>query len=157
METNSVQIVRLTAGELPQVTRLFHTQLQEHHVAISEDRIRGSLENLQNHPERGFCLVLKGAGQTLGAAYVSFVWALEHGGLSAWLEELYVSPEHRCGGYGTLLLKRIIAECIAAGCAAIDLEIDADHERVRTLYQRADFRPLPRSRMFLPLSTSSDT
>ncbi|HWM29431.1 MAG TPA: GNAT family N-acetyltransferase, partial [Woeseiaceae bacterium] len=78
---------------------------------------------------------------------VSFVWALEHGGFSAWLEELYVEPELRAGGIGTSLLHAVLAECGSLGCAALDLEIDADHERVRGLYERNGFTALPRRRV----------
>ena len=35
----------------------------------------------------------------------------------------------------------------AAGCASLDLEIDAAHERVRSLYERQGFTALPRSRV----------
>jgi len=83
---------------------------------------------------------------------VSFIWALEHGGHAGWLEELYVVPEHRIGGVGTQLLKAIIAAAEAAGCAALDLEIDSNHERVRSLYERQGFTALPRSRVVKKLT-----
>lgn len=102
-----------------------------------------------------FTLAADGRGGTdlelthegVGAAYVSYVWALEHGGHSGWLEELYVEPAHRGTGLGTTLLDAVLAQCAADGCAALDLEIDADHERVRPLYRRRGFAELPRRRM----------
>ena len=78
---------------------------------------------------------------------MSFIWALEHGGQAGWLEELYVVPELRAGGVGTRLLEAVIAAAEASGCTALDLEIDSGHERVRSLYERAGFSALPRSRV----------
>jgi ribosomal protein S18 acetylase RimI-like enzyme len=88
----------------------------------------------------------------IGVAYVSFMWALEHGGHAGWLEELYVMPEYRTGRVGTQLLRAVIVAAEAAGCAALDLEIDSDHERVRSLYERHGFTALPRSRVVKKLA-----
>lgn len=43
------------------------------------------------------------------------------GGKSAWLDELYVIPEHRELGAGSLLLERVIEEAKNEGCLALDL------------------------------------
>jgi ribosomal protein S18 acetylase RimI-like enzyme len=122
-------------------------QLREHHVEISAAALTQAVRGVLEDSNRGFFLVLELDGQCIGVAYVSFVWALEHGGRSAWLEELYVSPEHREGGLGTMLLRAVLAECESCRCAAVDLEIDADHERVRALYERHGFTALPRRRL----------
>jgi len=130
-----------------EVTRLLAAQLAEHDIAISADRLAGAIDGVIEVPRRGFFLVAQRDGASIGVAYVSFIWALEHGGHAGWLEELYVAPDHRQGGVGTLLLEAVIAAAAAAGCAALDLEIDSAHERVRSLYLRAGFTALPRSRV----------
>ena len=122
-------------------------QLAEHHVDISADELVTSIHGVLDVPRRGFFLVALQDGLCIGVAYVSFIWALEHGGQAGWLEELYVVPEHRTGGVGTQLLEAVIAAATASGCAALDLEIDQDHERVLSLYERHGFTALPRSRV----------
>jgi GNAT superfamily N-acetyltransferase len=74
---------------------------------------------------------------------------LEHGGLGGWLEELYVVPEFRGAGLGSQLLEATIQECAQRGCQALDLEVESDHERVETLYQRFGFTPLPTRRRWV--------
>lgn len=142
--TTEIQPLRLK--HLAAVTEMLIKQLQEHHVEIAGSTISSALEGVISDPSRGFCLVALRKGECIGAAYVSYIWALEHGGHSAWLEELYVLPENR-GGIGTLLLEAVLKKCQEERCAALDLEIDADHERVRTLYQRNGFKSLPRRRL----------
>lgn len=129
------------------IRRLLAVQLADHHIRIGADELADAIDGVIDVPKRGFFLVAQRDGVTVGVAYVSFIWALEHGGPAAWLEELYVVPEHRHEGIGTQLLRAVIAAAEAAGCAALDLEIDSDHERVRSLYERHGFAPLPRSRV----------
>lgn len=141
------RIERATASDASDLLRLLSVQLREHHVQLEDAGLARAIDGVLADPARGFFLLLERDGRRVGAAYVSYVWALEHGGHSAWLEELYVEPAHRAAGLGTELLRAVLAECEARGCAALDLEIDADHERVRSLYRRHGFHELPRRRL----------
>jgi uncharacterized protein YaiI (UPF0178 family)/GNAT superfamily N-acetyltransferase len=99
---------------------------------------------------RGFFLLARagqpGAGEAVGVAYVARTWTLEHGGPTAWLEELYVEAAHRNRGIGGALLDGVLAAARERGCAAVDLEVERDHARAENLYRRAGFSPLARSR-----------
>ena len=127
--------------------RLLAVQLAEHHVPIPGDALAAAITGVLDVPARGFFLVAHQDGACIGVAYVSLIWALEHGGQAGWLEELYVVPECREAGVGAQLLQAVIAAAEAAGCAALDLEIDRGHERVRSLYSRHGFTSLPRGRV----------
>jgi GNAT superfamily N-acetyltransferase len=100
-------------------------------------------------------LVAVAHGAIVGVAAVTFVLSLEHGGLSAWLEELYVDPPARGHGIGASLLRAAQALASAHGAHAIDLEVETGHERVNTLYERFGFRRHARQRWFLPLRQAS--
>ena len=71
---------------------------------------------------------------------------MEHCGLVAWLEELYVTPDCRHRGIGTALMTEVLKRARDAGIVAIDLEVDARQSRAIPFYQRIGFRPLNRSR-----------
>jgi GNAT superfamily N-acetyltransferase len=144
---SSTLIHRAGPEDAADICRLLARQLAEHHVDISAHLLAHAIDGVLDVPARGFFLVARRTGECIGVAFVSFIWTLEHGGHSAWLEELYVDPGHRAGGVGTQLLQATIAAAEAAGCAALDLEIDQDHERVRPLYERHGFKALPRSRV----------
>ena len=88
------------------------------------------------------------AGVALGSAFLG----VEHGGVSGWLEELYVRPEWRQRGLGARLISEVIRQARARGWRALDLEVEAGHERVVSLYRRHGFRPHRRSRFFLKLA-----
>jgi GNAT superfamily N-acetyltransferase len=79
-------------------------------------------------------------------AVLAFAWALEHGGLVAWLDELFVVPERRGGGMGRELLRRALEVARERGCRAVDLEVDSEHARAERLYERERFASLSRKR-----------
>jgi GNAT superfamily N-acetyltransferase len=140
-------IQRASSEHFGDILRLLSIQLQEHHVDMSEAKLKVAVRDVIENPDRGLILVALLDRRCAGVAYVSFIWTLEHGGCSAWLEELYVDPDLRNAGIGTALLRAVLAECEHFGCAAVDLEIDAEHEKVRTLYERHEFEALPRRRL----------
>lgn len=139
-------IAPATASDLHAVVNLLAAQMAEHDIAISREGIAGAVHGMLADPRRGFILVARDGAAVTGLAYVSFTWSLEHGGLTSWLEELYVLPGRRDQGIGRALLLAALDAARAAGCAATDLEVDAAHRRAERLYEREGFHPLPRAR-----------
>jgi GNAT superfamily N-acetyltransferase len=138
-------------ADLGAVTALLVAQLREHAVDTPSTAIGDAVEAVVRHPERGRILVARDRGTVVGVAALSFVWPIEHGGMSAWLEELYVVPDARGHGIGTALLRAALDAANEAGAVAVDLEVDVGHERAANLYAREGFRPLPRARWVRPL------
>src|SRR5216117_2644895 len=143
MPEGAVDVRLATEAELEAVTALLVAQLREHHVATPEAKLASAIHWVLRHPERGRILVAIERGRPVGMAALSFVWPLEHGGRSAWLEELYVEPAAR----------RIAAE---TGAVAVDLEVDAGHQRAARLYAREGFRPLARARWVRTLEPAAE-
>jgi len=125
---------------------LLVAQFREHRITTPVRKITRAVDGVLRHPDRGRFLVATIAGRPVGLAALSFTWSLEHGGRSAWLEELYVEPPYRGRGIGRALLRAACRAAARAGAAAVDLEVDAAHTRAARLYAREGFRPLPRAR-----------
>ncbi len=142
-------IRRATRRDARQIVPLLVAQLRGLGESTPRCEIAAAVEGMLARPSRGFILLATLGDAPIGVAYVSFVWTLEYGGRSAWLEELYVRPEHRGRGVGRRLLAAAIGRARAAGCAAIDLEVDRGHPRASHLYDREGFRRLPRTRWVL--------
>jgi len=146
MPVAAIEVRPASEADLEAVTALLVAQLREHHVRTPEAKIASAARGVLAHPERGRIVVALEQGRVVGVAALSFVWPLEHGGRSAWLEELYVEPVARGHGVGTRLLRTALRMAAEAGAVAVDLEVDADHQRAAGLYAREGFRPLPRAR-----------
>ncbi len=148
MPGTSASVMIRPATELDQeaIIHLLLAQLHEHGMTIQATEIAAAVEGVFYRPERGSLFVATMQGIIIGVAYLSFTWTLEHGGKTAWLEELYVVPEHRDEGIGRALLTVVCDHAVAQGCAAVDLEVDTTHQRAAHLYARQGFRPLDRTR-----------
>jgi GNAT superfamily N-acetyltransferase/catechol 2,3-dioxygenase-like lactoylglutathione lyase family enzyme len=137
------------------VLRLLRAQFEEHRIALSAERLDAAVAKLIERPDRGALLLASDGDDPIGLAAVSYTWTLEHGGLVAWLDELYVIPARRGQGLGSALLDRARELSRSAGCNAMELEVDAGHRRAESLYRRAGFEPLARSRWSRPLAPIS--
>jgi GNAT superfamily N-acetyltransferase len=141
-----VFIAPATIGDCSKCAQLLVEQLAEHSVDASAQRLEKVLEAVVSDKACGFLLVANANSQIVGVAYVATIRSAEHCGLVAWLEELYVTPGHRCCGIGTALMNAVLERARETGIVAVDLEIDVAHRRAASLYQRFGFRPLDRSR-----------
>jgi ribosomal protein S18 acetylase RimI-like enzyme len=152
-DTQSVPVIRpLQSDQIDAAIELFRAQLEEHKIETRTESLRQVIESIVADDRYGFILVaVTGNGKLVGLAFGSAFLGVEHGGPSGWLEELYVLPDWRQNGLGTRLVNEAIRAARARGWRALDLEVDASHQRAASLYQRHGFRPKNRSRYCLKL------
>src|SRR5258706_8711814 len=67
-------------------------------------RVETLLRDLLSEPERGACWVAEADGRLYGYLLAVFMFSLEHGGLMAGSDGLFVSPEAPSAGGGRPLL-----------------------------------------------------
>jgi ribosomal protein S18 acetylase RimI-like enzyme len=125
---------------------LFEAQLLEHGIRCSVEGLTSTLRLVCDQPHAGFILTATSDGAVVAVAYAACILSLEHSGWSGWLEELYVLPEWRERGLGTQLLDAVLAAAHQRGWVALDLEVDSEHQRAISLYQRRGFQPVSRTR-----------
>jgi len=141
------EIRLLKTQEIDAAVDLFSRQLREHELSTGLSQVRSVIEQITNNSQLGFVLVAVGKnGRPVGVALGCAFLGIEHGGTSGWLEELYVLPEFRKRGIGSLLIGEFIRIASGLGWRAIDLEIDSCHRQAASLYKRQGFQRLNRSR-----------
>lgn len=143
---DQVTVALATPRNCAAAVPMLAAQFRERRIASPRAAITATVATLVRRPGRGFILIARVGDRPVGVAYVAFSWTLEHGGNTAWLEELYVVPAMRGRGIGPALLDAIAERARRLGCGAIDLEVDATHSRASQLYQREGFTQLPRAR-----------
>jgi GNAT superfamily N-acetyltransferase len=114
-----------------------------------EDRITHAAANaralhrLLRSPQAGVVWVIEArSGREwgpIGYVVLTLGFSLERGGRDAFIDELYVRPEHRGRGVGALAV--VTAEAVARrlGVRAVHLEVDTGNDRARRLYERIGF------------------
>jgi GNAT superfamily N-acetyltransferase len=150
--SSQFQITRADPKSVEDALPLLLIQMKEHNIEIDAPTLMTAIKGLVDVPSRGAVLLARTArskeqhASVVGVAVLAYTWTIEHGGKCTWLDELYVIPEMRGSGIGTMLLHRAIDLARSEGCRAMDLEVDIDHARVESLYLREGFHTLPRRR-----------
>jgi len=139
-------VERASLTDKETVLDLLKNQFREHEIEYSSGALAAAVEEVLKREDLGLFFVARDNDKIIGIAAISFAWTLEHGGKSAWLDELYVLPEYREKGTGSALIESAIDTLKKEGCSAIDLEVEEDHRRAERLYQRMGFERLKRSR-----------
>lgn len=111
----------------------------EHIPGFENDAVSGQIRLLLNHTAPASVLVAEGNTAIVGYLLLVYVFSLEHLGLTAEIDELYVKPDYRSRGVGAALLKAAESAAAGTGCTNISLQIGRDNERGRAFYQRRGY------------------
>jgi GNAT superfamily N-acetyltransferase len=103
-------------------------------------RIETLLRDLLSKPERGACWVAEADGRLCGYLLAVFMFSLEHGGLMAEIDEVFVSPEMRAAGTASQLLAWAEREFAQRGLVRLQLQLGVGNARARIFYERHGFR-----------------
>jgi GNAT superfamily N-acetyltransferase len=105
------------------------------------DRLRVAtlLAQLISEPQRGACWVAEADGRLAGYLLAVFVFSLEHGGLMAEIDEVFVSDAFRSAGLGSLLVTRAERDLAERGMVRLQLQLGVHNESARRFYQRHGF------------------
>ena len=135
-----LEIQTAQPSDLAPIVQLLNTQLREHDIVLTDQVLQRATQSLIEDHRLGRILTARLDGELVGVAVISFLWTLEHGGATAWLDEVYVEPSRRGGGIGRKLVEAAMQVARDSGCIALDLEVDAGHEAAERLYERMEFR-----------------
>jgi GNAT superfamily N-acetyltransferase len=103
-------------------------------------RIAALLSSLLSQPERGACWVAETDGRLCGYLLAVFMFSLEHGGLMAEIDEVFVTQDMRSAGLGSLLVTQAERELAKQGLVRLQLQLGVGNDRARCFYERHGFR-----------------
>jgi GNAT superfamily N-acetyltransferase len=108
-----------------------------------------SLLELLARPELGAIWLAHLGDELAGHVVLTVRHAMEYGGLSAYIDDLFVRPAWRRHGVGRALLAELFRDCRARGCRAVQVEVGADNAPAIRLYGTFGLRPHQDGRMLL--------
>jgi ribosomal protein S18 acetylase RimI-like enzyme len=107
---------------------------------FSRPRIEALLTRLLGEPERGACWVAETDGRICGYLLAVIMFSLEHGGLMAEIDEVFIAADMRCTGLGTQLVTRAERDLAERGLVRLQLQLGVGNHRARHFYERHGFR-----------------
>ena len=104
-----------------------------------EAEARAAAEELIRDPRLGRLWVAVDGAAVAGYLAVTLGFSLEHRGLDAFVDELYLEPESRGRGLGIEALAIAEAYCRERGVRTLLLEVEPHREMAFELYRRSGF------------------
>lgn len=104
-------------------------------------RVGRELRRMLSEPRLGAAWLAESGGRTIGYLLAVYVFSLEHGGMTAEIDEFFVLASARGSGSGGALLRMAEAEFTAAGCTNVSLQLGRANDRARHFYFRHGYHP----------------
>lgn len=134
--------VRLaTPSDIPVLVELMREFYEESGFALETDWAARAFSELMAEPGRGAVWLINDDGVAVGHVVLSVRFAMEFGGLSGYVDDLFVRPAHRRKGAATAGLEALVVECHRRSCRSIHVEVGPDNAAALALYRRHGFAP----------------
>jgi ribosomal protein S18 acetylase RimI-like enzyme len=108
-------------------------------AGFDSTRMRGILGRVLEDPSLGRAWICTVYGQPAGYLLAVYVFSLEHQGLTAEIEEFFISPQHRNLGLGAKMLVAAEMQFRGEGCTNVSLQIGRSNEEARRFYRSHGF------------------
>lgn len=128
-----------TEADLDAVLRMMRTYYAEDGYPFAEDEARRAAAELIRDRNLGRLWVAVDGGRAVGYLALTLGFSLEYRGRDAFIDELYLEPEHRGRGLGREALALAEARCRELGVEALHLEVERHREPALGLYRGAGF------------------
>jgi GNAT superfamily N-acetyltransferase len=103
-------------------------------------------------PRLGRVWLIEQGSVDAGYIVVTFVFAMEYGGVTAVVDDFYMRPASRGVGLGTAALAEARRACADLGIRAMKVEVGRDNAVAQSVYRRVGFETVDHLLMALPLA-----
>jgi ribosomal protein S18 acetylase RimI-like enzyme len=135
----TIEVRRATAEHVEALLPMIADYWRFEAIPFDAVRVEPPLRRLLTEPRLGAGWIAYAGNTAAGYLLGVYVFSLEHRGLTAEIDELFVSAAHRGSGIGDRLLKAAEAEFRRAGCTNIALQLARDNDAARGFYRRHSY------------------
>jgi len=121
--TTQIQVKRATSADIGPLLTLMHDFYAEAGFVLNHASTATALQSLLSSPSLGCIWLAYANNVAIGHTVLAVRFTMEHEGLSGYIDDLYVQPQHRRLGVGRALLNDLLAECRARRCKALGVEV----------------------------------
>ena len=136
-------------ADVADLVLLMHDFYAEANYPLDHSWAAASFLQLLSRPELGCVWLVHSGPLPIGHAVLTVRYTMEHGGLSGYVDDLYVKPEFRRMGAGDALLNELFAECRARDCKFVHVEVGDSNAPALALYAKFGLLPAKDGRVLL--------
>jgi ribosomal protein S18 acetylase RimI-like enzyme len=131
-----------TKGDEADLLRMMRNLAEQEPGAyyFDEHAVRSVLRQFLADPGLGMAWVFSDGATIAGYIVLTLGYSFEYHGRDAFVDELYVDPQHRRRGIGREALKFVDEQARTMGVTALHLEVDQGNDPALELYQHAGYQ-----------------
>jgi ribosomal protein S18 acetylase RimI-like enzyme len=142
MTSNKIpNLMRLaTTNDLPQLLDLMRGYYRDDGLEFDAVRATATMGRLLSEPQWGRVYLIEAQATVVGYIAICVGFSLELGGNEAFVDELFVLPEHRGRGHARRALEAVTTSASTWGIAALHLEVDRENLAAQRLYSQLGYK-----------------
>ncbi|MEN9220961.1 MAG: GNAT family N-acetyltransferase [Thermostichus sp. BF3_bins_97] len=129
-----------TKADIAALVDLMQEFYEESSLALDREWAAASFHRLLSSPEQGKIWIALADQLPIGHAVLSLRFTMEHGGLSGYIDDLFVKAAFRRRGCGRLLLSQLRQYCKRIGCKTLQVEVGTTNSEALALYDHFGLR-----------------
>lgn len=137
----TIAVRRATAVDIGVLVELMREFYAEADFPLDETWAATAFANLLSDPALGAVWVMSADDVVIGHVVLTVRFAMEFGGLSGYIDDLFVRRSHRRLGAGRAGLEALVSECLGRGCKSLYVEVDPDNIAALTVYRQFGLEP----------------
>ena len=148
---------KASPDDIQQLVMMMTEFYAESPYTLNQQRATEAFTALLADDRLGHVWFIQSDSQDIGYVVVTLCYSMEYGGLSAFVDDLFVRPAFRGAGLGTGALAEVRAFCAAHGVRAIHVETGRENGAAKAVYRRAGFVDTDRLHLTLGLAEPTHT
>lgn len=152
MKSNQVSIRLAEIADIPVLVSLMHDFYAESDYPLDHEWATKAFGTLLSNSTLGRVWVAVVDEIYVGYAVLSVRYAMEFGGMSAYIDDLYIRPASRRQRIATALLDALVAYCDSEGYKSLHVEVGIRNLPARVLYGQYGLQPGSSDKMMLTVT-----
>ena len=153
---SKLTIREATEADVTALVGLMQEFYAESAFALDREWAAAAFHRLLATREQGRIWIALADQVPVGHAVLSLRFTMEYGGLSGYVDDLFVKPEFRRRGCGRMLISQLRDHCQFVGCKSLQVEVGAANSVALELYEQFGLRVVRDGRVLASGRLSED-
>lgn len=137
----AIETRRATPDDIPVLVEMMREFYAKSPYPLDRAWAAASFRALLQDDARGAAWIVFDESEAAGYVVLTLKFSMEHGGLDAFIDDLFVRTFHRGRGLARTLLDALFDECERRAVLAVHVEVGRDNAAAKALYNSYGLKP----------------